>query len=81
MNLQIAVADQSEVEKEVRSFLEAYAKAYEKKDLNTIMAMLSPDPTIVFVDADNQTSVTGQAKIKELYEQDFFESWICKHPI
>jgi ketosteroid isomerase-like protein len=59
------------IEKEVKDWLNVYAKAYEKKDLNALMSMISPDPTTVSVDSDPQGRHIGIDAIKKAYQAEF----------
>ncbi len=61
----------TQIEKEVKDWLNAYAKAYEKKDLNALMSMIAPDATTVFVDSDPQGRHVGADAIKNAYQTEF----------
>lgn len=62
---------QTQVEKEVKDFLDAYARAYEKKDVAAIMAMIAPDPWVVFVETAANGRYVGPEAIKKSYEAEF----------
>ncbi|HTY21764.1 MAG TPA: nuclear transport factor 2 family protein [Desulfomonilaceae bacterium] len=66
-----AAGDTAPVQKEVKDWLDAYAKAYEKKDINSIMAMVSPDSSTVFVDNGPQGRHVGEEAIKAAYQAEF----------
>ncbi len=70
-----------QIEKEVKEFLENYSKAYEKKDLPAIMAMIAPDANVVFVDPGPKGRYEGPDQIKKSYENDFmqFKSLVTKY--
>jgi uncharacterized protein (TIGR02246 family) len=74
------VAD-PQIEKEVKEFLDNYSKAYEKKDLAAIMAMIAPDAEVVFVDPGPKGLYVGTDQIKKSYENDFaqFKSLSTKY--
>jgi uncharacterized protein (TIGR02246 family) len=67
----LVMAADSVVEKEVKALLDAYAAAFEKKDVNAIAALIAPDSTVVFIDSDTALPFTGLEKIKEIYTRDF----------
>lgn len=60
-----------QTEKEIKDFLDRYSKAYEKKDVEAIMAMIGPDADVAFVDSDSERPVLGPALIKAAYEREF----------
>jgi ketosteroid isomerase-like protein len=65
-------ADQpTQNEKEVKDWLTAYAKAYEKKDLNAVMSMIAPEATTVFVDSGPEGRHVGADAIKNAYQAEF----------
>jgi uncharacterized protein (TIGR02246 family) len=76
-----AKAADPQIEKEVKEFLENYSKAYEKKDLAAVMAMIAPDANVVFVDPGPKGRYVGPDQIKKSYENDFaqFKSLITKY--
>jgi ketosteroid isomerase-like protein len=80
-SIAIAKGADPQIEKEVKEFLENYSKAYEKKDLTAIMAMIAPDAEIVFVDPGPKGLYVGQEQIKKSYENDFaqFKSLSTKY--
>ena len=59
------------IEKEVKDWLNAYAKAYEKKDLNALMSMISTDPKTVLMDSGPQGRRVGPDEIKSAYQAEF----------
>ena len=61
----------TQIEKEVKDLLNAYAKAYEKKDLNALMSMIAPDASTVFVDSGPQGRHIGADAIKNAYQAEF----------
>jgi ketosteroid isomerase-like protein len=63
----------AKAQKEVRDFLDTYAKAYQNKDINAIMAMIAPDPIPVFIEPGENGRLKGIATIKASYEKDFTE--------
>lgn len=67
----LVMAADPAVEKEVKGVLDAYAAAFEKKDVNAIMALISPDSAAVFIDSDAALPFSGLDKIKEIYTRDF----------
>jgi uncharacterized protein (TIGR02246 family) len=67
----LVMAADPAVEKEVKALLDAYAAAFEKKDVNAIMALIAPDPNVVFLDSDVALPFSGPEKIKEVYVRDF----------
>lgn len=68
-----AKAADPQIEKEVKEFLENYSKAYEKKDLAAVMAMIAPDADVVFVDPGPKGRYVGPDQIKKSYEDDFMQ--------
>jgi len=58
-------------EKEVEAFLNAYARIYEKKDLEGTIAMYSSDPKTVFVDSTPRGRYVGKSAIKARIEWRF----------
>lgn len=70
-----------QIEKEVKAFLDDYAKAYEKKDLAAVMAMVAPDANVVVVDPGPKGRYVGPEQIKKSFENDFgqFKSMTSKY--
>jgi ketosteroid isomerase-like protein len=62
-------AEPTQIEKEVKDWLTAYAKAYEKKDLNALMSMIGPEA--VFIDSSPQGKYIGADPIKNAYQNEF----------
>lgn len=69
----VAQAPGSQAENEVKQFLENYNSAYEKKDVNALMAMIDPDPGVVFVDSSARGRRVGPDQIKKTLEGEFAE--------
>jgi ketosteroid isomerase-like protein len=67
----LVMAADPAVEKEVKAVLDAYATAFEKKDVNGIMALIAPDSNAVFIDSDVVLPFSGLEKIKGIYTRDF----------
>jgi ketosteroid isomerase-like protein len=67
----LVMAADPAVEKEVKGVLDAYAAAFEKKDVDAIMALIAPDSTAVFIDSDAALPFSGLDKAKEIYKRDF----------
>ncbi len=61
----------AQIEKEVKDWLDAYAKAYEKKDLNALMSMIAPDASTVSVDSGPEGRHVGADAIKKAYQAEF----------
>jgi len=61
----------AQIEKEVKDWLNVYAKTYEKKDLNALMSMIAPDASTVFVDSGPQGRHVGAEAIKNAYQAEF----------
>ena len=66
-----ATEPMTQIEKEVKDWLNAYAKAYEKKDLNALMSMISPDPKTIFLDTGPEGHHVGPDAIKNAYQAEF----------
>jgi ketosteroid isomerase-like protein len=81
MSIAWAKGPDPQIEKEVKQFLDDYMKAYEKKDLAGVMAMVAPDDNVVFVDPGPKGRYVGPEQIKKSYEQDFaqFKSLATKY--
>ncbi len=62
-------AEPTQIEKEVKDWLTAYAKAYEKKDLNALMSMIAAEA--VFIDSSPQGRYMGADAIKKAYQAEF----------
>jgi len=62
-------AEPTQIEKEVKDWLSAYAKAYEKKDVNGLMSMIAAEA--VFIDSSPQGRYIGTDAIKKAYEAEF----------
>lgn len=67
----IVLAADPAVEKEIKAVLNAYAAAFEKKDVNAIMSLVAPDPNVVFIDSDTEQPFIGPENIKNAYVRDF----------
>jgi len=55
-------------EKEVKGFLDRQTQAYDKKDLNALMAMLAPDADVVMLGNGPDQRWVGSDRIKKAYE-------------
>ncbi len=67
----LLAAEPTQIEKEVKDWLNAYAKAYEKKDLNALMSMIAPDNSAIFIDSSPQGRYIGADAIKNAYQAEF----------
>lgn len=67
----IALTAEAQAQKEIRALLNQYARAYERKDLDTIMGMIAPGPDTVFVYPGPGGLHVGRSQIKAGYERDF----------
>jgi len=63
----------SPYEKEVKAFADAYVSAYEKKDVNTLLMMISTAPPAVSVDTEANGRHVGPAAIKTQLQNEFKE--------
>jgi len=71
VSVPLLAAEPTQIEKEVKDWLNAYSKAYEKKDLNTLMSMIAPGNSAVFIDSSPQGRYIGADAIKKAYEAEF----------
>ncbi|MGO9120737.1 MAG: YybH family protein [Desulfomonilaceae bacterium] len=62
-------AEPTQIEKEVKDWLNVYAKAYEKKDINALMSMIAAEA--VFIDSSPQGRYIGADPIKKAYQAEF----------
>jgi uncharacterized protein (TIGR02246 family) len=67
----LALTAEARAEKEIRDLLNRYARAYERKDVVTIMAMIAPTPDAIFVYPGPEGLHVGRSQIKAVYERDF----------
>jgi uncharacterized protein (TIGR02246 family) len=67
----MVVAADPAVEKEIKAVLDAYAAAFEKKDVSAIMSLFATDSNVFFVDSDTEQPFSGIDKIREAYTRDF----------
>ncbi len=67
----LAAEPAGQIQKDVQDWLNAYAKAYEKKDLNALMSMIAPEASTVFVDSGPEGRHIGADAIKKAYQAEF----------
>ncbi len=64
-------ARSSSAETEIGNMLTTYARAYERKDLDTIMSLVAENPVPIFVDARTDGRNVGLEEIRAGYAADF----------
>jgi ketosteroid isomerase-like protein len=67
----LALTGGARADKEIHALLNRYARAYERKDLETIMAMIASKPEPIFVYPGPEGLRVGRSQIKAAYERDF----------
>jgi uncharacterized protein (TIGR02246 family) len=67
----LAQTAEAQARQEIRDLLTRYARAYERKDIETIMAMIAPGPDTIFVYPGPGGLHVGKSAIKAVYERDF----------
>ena len=67
----LAQTAEAQAQQEISDLLNRYARAYERKDVETIMAMIAPGPNTVFVYPGPGGLYVGKSNIKTVYERDF----------
>jgi uncharacterized protein (TIGR02246 family) len=55
----------------VMNVMTQFAEAFSKRDLNASLALLVPDPDVVFIGTGGDEKRIGLAEIKALFERDF----------
>lgn len=55
----------------VMNVMNQFAEAFSKRDLNASLALLMPDPDVVFIGTGGDEKRIGLAEIKALFERDF----------
>jgi len=71
VSVPLMAAEPTQIEKEVKDWLNAYAKAYEKKDINALMSMIAPDNSAIFIDSSPEGRYVGADAIKKAYQAEF----------
>ncbi len=61
-------------ETKVKSALDHFMKAYEKKDVNGIINLFSNKPGVVFIGTGSDEKCLGLDKLKNQFERDFIQS-------
>ena len=59
------------IEAAVMNVMNQFAEAFAKRDLDASLALLAPDPDVVFIGTGGDEKRIGLAEIKALFERDF----------
>lgn len=63
----------ADTESQVKNLLTRELKAFCSKDIEAIMAMISPEPDVVFLDVAPNGRYVGKDQIRQAYLKDFHE--------
>lgn len=59
------------IKKDIEALMTAYNAAYQKKDVDGIMALYSSDPDIIMLSAGKDLHFIGHTAIQEAYQREF----------
>ena len=62
------------IEEEITEVIEKFAEAYGKKDLDTILSLIAPDPNVVIYGSGADEKRIGLDEIRAQFERDFAQA-------